>query len=509
MDKKTTVLKNAGVTLITQIINLFLKFVLQKVFIDTLGVSYLGYNSVFTNILQMLNLADLGIGVAITGFLYKPIANDEKKTISALMYLYRRIYYIMGTIVAAIGGIVLIFLPIIIPDAGCTNTYLRVLFLINLIGTISTYFMAYNRTLLIAQQKAYFVNLLDMITNFVFTLFQIISLLLFNNYIIFLLLNVTKNIISNIIITIDCNKNNTYLRTEVDKKIYSEYKEPIIVHMKNIFVSKIGAYVYYGTDNIIISIFKGSLLAGYLANYTLVVTAVQGIVSSIFSAVQANFGNRIVTTKDVKKQKNLADIYLFLNYLFANMCLVCCMFLFQPFIRLYIGEKYLLDFSTVVFLSVNLLLSIMLLVPSQLFIIYKLFVYDKKIIAVSALLNIIISVVLVRRVGINGVLVGTLVTSIIYLGSRMFIVSKYAFYTSFKDYLFKMLLWCGESIITICIVSIVEKNINPQNWIEFVLFAIFTCFVSITVPILLSINNKEIKQLRLNISLRIKEYDER
>ena len=131
---KSAAIKNAGVTFFTQLINLALKFVLQKIFIDNLGVAYLGYNSVFTNILQMLNLADLGIGIAITGFLYKPIANNDEVLINALMSLYRKVYIIMGIVVALIGSIVLLLLPFIIPDADCSDLYLRILFFINLIG---------------------------------------------------------------------------------------------------------------------------------------------------------------------------------------------------------------------------------------------------------------------------------------------------------------------------------------------------------------------------------------
>lgn len=490
---RNSVLKNAGVTLITQILNLVLKFLLQKAFIESLGVAYLGYNSVFSNILQMLNLADLGVGTAITGFLYKPIANREIEKISALMSLYKRIYSIMGIVVSAIGAIIMFFLPTIIPDAECSNNYLRLLFAINLVGSVSTYFMAYNRTLLIAQQKAYYVNLLDACTNIVFVIAQIVSLFLYPNYIIFLVLNVSKNIFGNIIITISCNRKNRFLRSKVDVDLFDQYKKTVFHYVKDVFVSKIGAYIYYGTDNIIISIFKGSLLAGFLSNYSLVIVAVQSIISAIFAALQANFGNLIVTTDDTKKKLDSSDAYLFVNYIIANMSMICCIFLFQPFIRLYIGEMYLLNGNTVILLSVNLFFSIMLLVPSQLFVIYKLFKYDKIIIAFSASLNIIISVLLVKKLGVNGVLIGTLITSLIYVVSRLFIVSKNAFNCSFFRYMIKMLEWGTKSCITIIIINYVVGDILIDDWIRFVVYAACISIASVIIPIGLSFGNNETK----------------
>ena len=113
--------KNTLVTLLSQIIRILLGFILQRVFINTLGVKYLGYNSVYSNILQMLNLADLGVGVAVTSFLYKPLAENNKTKIKALMYLYKKIYFIIAFVVLFAGSLITILIPAIIKDAECSN----------------------------------------------------------------------------------------------------------------------------------------------------------------------------------------------------------------------------------------------------------------------------------------------------------------------------------------------------------------------------------------------------
>ena len=192
--------KNTLVTLLSQIIRILLGFILQRVFINTLGVKYLGYNSVYSNILQMLNLADLGVGVAVTSFLYKPLAENNKTKIKALMYLYKKIYFIIAFVVLFAGSLITILIPAIIKDAECSNYYLRIYFIINLVAVVSTYFFSYKRTLLIAEEKSYFTNYVDMILNIICSVVQIIALNIFSDFVIYLVINVIKNIISNLFI---------------------------------------------------------------------------------------------------------------------------------------------------------------------------------------------------------------------------------------------------------------------------------------------------------------------
>ena len=130
---------NSAITLIGQIVQILLGFIVRRLFIRYLGNSYLGYDSVFSNILQMLYIADLGISVAVTSFMYVPLAKKEQEAINALMYLYKRVYQMIGVFVLALGVIVSVFLPVLIPDAACSAAALRFYFYISLAGTVSTY----------------------------------------------------------------------------------------------------------------------------------------------------------------------------------------------------------------------------------------------------------------------------------------------------------------------------------------------------------------------------------
>lgn len=479
--------KNAIVSFTTHFAQIFLGFIIRKLFITYLGVTYLGYNSVFSNILQMLNLADLGIGIAITSYLYKPLADRDFKRISSLMYIYKKMYSIMGCVVICIGLIVSFFLGQLIPDADCSLSFLRILFYINLAGTVSTYFVAYKRTLIIADQKSYITNIYDTVMYFIVSILQVLVLILYPNYIIYLALNILKNIISNIILSVKANKMYGFLNQNVDKKRVEEYRPQIYQYIKDVFVSRIGAVIYYSTDNVILSVIKGSLLTGYLSNYTLITTQLNTVVVQVLNSLQATFGNYISMTPDLTKQRKMTDNYFCVNFCIGNFCMICFSLLAQPFIKLFLGENMLLSFSTAVWLGVNLMLTFLIQLPSQVFVIYRLYRYDRLIIIVSAVLNILISVLLTNYIGINGVLIGTFATSLIYLFFRFYVISKYVYKVNFVYYITKLLRYGLISVVSFVVTLYATNSINGNKIVGLGIKCIFVVVLSVlTTAFLLS-----------------------
>ncbi len=478
MNRAKAVYTNTIVTLTVQVIQIILGFLVRKLFIKYLGVTYLGYNSVFQNILQALNLADLGIGVAITSFLYLPLAHKDYDKVSALMYIYKRIYRIIGVIVLVLGILFSAFLGILIPDAACSIWELRFLFYINLIGTVSTYYMAYKRTLVIADQNSYIIAIIDSTAFIVISILQIIGLLILPSYVIYAILNVAKNLTSNLIISIGCDarygKVDKYSVLEMEK-----FKPQIFGFMKDVFISRLGAYIFYSTDNIIISVFKGSLLAGYLSNYTLVTMQVANLINQILTSIQATYGNYISVTDDNSKQCKMTDSYLCMNYGIGNFCMLCTLLLIQPFIKQLFGTQYLLKGSTALLLSINLILTIMIQIPSQVFIIYKLYKYDKPIIILSACVNIVLSIILVQIIDIDGVLIGTLVTSLFYLLSRFYIISKYVFKIKYFYYIKLFIKYLFFSLCSFFITYFSVRNITGNGILSFAIRTVLVGLIAL------------------------------
>ena len=475
-NRTNAIYLNSSITLIGQSVQIMLGFLTRKIFINYLGVIYLGYNSVFSNILQMLNLADMGISVAVTSFLYKPLADNNKNQIMAI---YKKLYSILGLFVMIVGLVISIFIKELIPDASCNIWYLRSLFYINLAGTVSTYLLAYKRTLLVADQKSYLTNIVDTISYFIISVLQILALIVAQNYIVYLFLAISKNIISNFIISVKVNKNYKYIIAKADINLINEYQTQIVHYVKDVFISRIGAVVYYSTDNIILSVIKGSLLTGYLSNYTMITTQLNTVVTQVLGSVQATFGNFINTTENKIVKMKMTDNYFCVNFFIGNFCMICFSLLAQPFVKLFFGENMLLEFSTAVWLGVNLMLSFLIQLPSQMFVIYKLFYYDRPIIIISTVLNILVSVILVNIIGLNGVLIGTFITSLIYLFSRFYIIAKYVYKVNYWYYIKKIIYYGTISMLTFIITYLPTRHMKDAGRLYFSIKMTFVVLLSV------------------------------
>lgn len=478
---------NSIATLVGQVLQVILGFVVRKLFLNYIGVEYLGYNSVFLNILQLLNLADMGIGVAVTSFLYKPLANNNRSEIATLMCIYKRLYSVMGIIVLSIGMLTIPFLPMLIPDAKCSLGFLVLIYLINLAGTVSTYFLAYKRTLIIADQKSYITNIIDTSLFFGVSILQLIGMLVYPNYIVYISLNLVRNVGSNIVLSIRADRMYGNLYRDANPALIAEYKPKIYQYIKDLFVSRIGAVIYYSTDNVILSVLKGSLLTGYLSNYTLITTQLNTVVVQIFGSLQATFGNYISTNEELEKQRKMTDNYFCVNFTIGNFCFICFSLLAQPFVKMFFGENMLLWFSTALWLGINLMLTFLIQLPSQVFTIYKLFRFDRPIIITSAALNIVISVILVKYIGINGVLIGTFVTSLICLFSRFYVISKRIYNVSYLYYIKKIAFYGMISVASFFICYFISNRYAGEGIIGFGIKAVVVAVLSLlTTAMLLS-----------------------
>ncbi len=468
--------------LIGQVLQIFAGFFVRRLFLMHLGENYLGYESVFSNILQMLNMADLGISVAVTAFLYRPLSEKNDDAVRALMYLYKRIYQVIGVAVLLLGAGVSLILPVLIPDAVCAVWELRVYFYIALAGTASTYYLSYKRTLLLADQKSYIVMMVDTLVFLGASVCQALLLLFYPSYPLYLVIAAGRNLISNVIITGRCNRIYPMLKNSPDKKTYDNYKMRVLTYVKDLFIAKIGGYIFNSTDNLILSIVRGSVLAGYLSNYTMVTQQVNYVVAQILYSVQGTYGNFVSETTDNGHQRKMTDSYLLVHVFIGIFCMLCILFLIQPFVQIFFGEQYLLEGTTVLMLSINLMLTIILQLPTQIFTIYRLYHYDRPIIIVSAALNIVISALLVQRMGVNGVLIGTFIASLIYLFSRFYIIAARVYQIPYRHYVFKIFKYALIAAINVLIMYTVVPRIQPGTQRFMVLKMVIVGALAVTLP---------------------------
>lgn len=442
---------NSAMSIVTQVLTVVLNFAVKTVFIKMLNDEYLGVNGLFTNIITMLSLADLGIGIAIPYSLYKPLAKKDEHKINVLMNFYKKVYTIIGIAVLLIGLSLTPFLGLIIKDIPKNVPHLSLIYILFVIHSASSYFFVYKKFLIDSDQKGYITSRIIFTFSTLLSIIQIILLVTTKNYILFLLSSIILVIIQNIYISSKANKLYPFIKNKTDEKLEKEDMEGIKKNVSSLFIYKVGTVIMNGTDNIIISKFIGLIIVGFYSNYVLIINSITTVLNQIFNAITSSIGNLVVTTNK-KRNKEVYDNLNFANFWLYALFGVCIIVLINPFINIWIGKKYVMGFSIVFLLVLNFYVLGMQSVTNSFRNAYGLFWIAKYRPIIMVIINIVISVVLVQFIGIEGVLIGTLVSRLVTTAwLDPYIVHKYGFEISPKsyyiDYLKYLVIFTAISII--------------------------------------------------------------
>ncbi|MBM6861251.1 oligosaccharide flippase family protein, partial [Clostridium saudiense] len=261
-------MRNTIYAFMSQGITSILSFFTRTVFIYTLGKTYLGLNGLFSDILTLLSLAELGVGTAITYSMYKPMAQNDKRKVSALLNLYSNIYTIIGIVVTILGLALTPFLSFFISDMPNVAN-LKIIYLLYLLNTTLSYFFVYKQSMLIASQQIYIVSKVQIVATVLQNIFQIIILIMFKNFIFYLVIQVIFVVLTNTYISIYVDKKFKYLKEYKSEKLDQQTKKHIYKNVSAMFLSKISSAVVTSTDNILISKYVSTIVLGYYSNYTL------------------------------------------------------------------------------------------------------------------------------------------------------------------------------------------------------------------------------------------------
>ena len=331
---------------IGQFIGILISFISRKIFIDYLSQEYLGLSGLFTNLLTMFSLVELGVGSAMTYSLYKPLAEKNENKIKSLMNLYKKAYRFIGITILLIGLIFLPFYKYLINDIPNIK-YLNLIYLLFVINTAISYFYSYKRSLIITDQKRYIATIYRYGFYFLLNVSQIMVLILTKNYILFLIVQVLFTFLENIFVSIKADKMYPYLREKnIDKLENNEYKE-IKKNVKSMMYHKVGGLVINSTDNILISKLIGIAYVGIYSNYYMVLNALETIINQVFFALSSSIGNLGVTS-DRKKIKKVFDNVFFMNFVIMYIITICLIILFNNFIEVWVGKDYLFDKNIVI-----------------------------------------------------------------------------------------------------------------------------------------------------------------
>lgn len=404
--------RNMVFGIIQKIYTLAVPFLMRTLMIYFMGVQYLGLNSLFTSILQVLNLTELGVGSAMVYSMYKPIAEDDKEKICQLMRLYRTYYRIIGLVIAVVGCILIPFIPNLISEDSLAtlpseiNVY--VLYVLNLAATVLTYWLfAYKNCLLNAHQRNDVVSKISIITTTIQYGLQIAAICAFKDYYIYVIVMLATQALTNVITAIVTTK--MYPNYKPAGKLPKEDVKGINHRIRDLFTAKVGGVVVNSADTIVISAFLGLTVLAIYQNYYYILTAVIGVISIIFQACTAGIGNSIIVET---KEKNFNDLkkFTFIMAWIVGFCTCCLLCLYQPFMQIWVGEELMLGFLAVIFFCIyfyvqefNALLNL-----------YKdasgMWHEDRFRPLVTAIANLAMNLITVNFWGIYGVLASTFVT---------------------------------------------------------------------------------------------------
>lgn len=407
---------------ILNIYNIAVPFVIRTAMIYLLGMQYLGLNSLFTSILQVLNLAELGVGTAMVYSMYHPITQDDTTTICTLMKLYRLYYRIIGLVICVLGLILLPFIPRLISGDVPDGINVYILYLINLSATVLSYWLfAYKNSLLHAHQRTDITSKITLCTNSFQYILQFAVLFFLRNYYYYVIVMLLTQALTNVITALIVDR--IFPEYRPGGKLNYDLVKQINKRIRDLFTAKLGGVLINSTGSVVISAFLGLTVLGVYNSYFYILTSIIGFVNIIFNSCTAGIGNSIVTETEEKNYVDFKKFTFIISWL-AGFCTCCFASLYQPFMKLWVGEDYMMAYGTVIYLCIYYFIYEI----NQLLAVYKdaagIWHEDRFRPLVTALTNLILTLIMVQFWGIYGVLLATIL-------SRLFVGTPWLLYNLF------------------------------------------------------------------------------
>lgn len=439
-------IRNVCGALINKATAIIFPFVIRTIILYFLGTEYAGLSSLFTSILQILSLSELGIGSAIVFSMYKPVAEGNNAEINALLRLYRKFYYIIGIVIFLVGIILIPLIPKLINGTYPSDINLYVLYLIYLSNTILSYFLfAYKVSILNAFQRSDIESNLTTIINMGMYIIQIIMLIFFRNYYLYIIWIPVATILINVVRSHIVDKQ--YPDIHCIGEVSSEVKKDIFKRVGALIGHQISGTVNCSLDNIVVSAFLGLKVVAQYGNYYYVVSALSGVMQVTFNALTASIGNSLIKET---KEKNLSDFYglQYINSWMVGWICITMLCIYQDFMKLWAGTDLLFTFDIVVIFIVYFYTWQI----RRTVLTYKnaagMWWADKLKPYVSVVVNLILNFSLVGVCGIYGVLLSTIICYI-------FIEAPWETHALFKEYFKKKTNIYWKNMLKYTILTIV------------------------------------------------------
>lgn len=393
---------------VDRLVTMLVPFVIRTIMIKTLGPDYLGLSNLFASILTVLGLAELGVGSAMVYAMYRPVAEGDKTAISALLKLYRTIYRLIGSFILTVGLALMPFLRSLINGDVPAGLNLYIVYLLSLAQTVFSYFFgAYKASLLTAMQREDINSSASTISHTIVYIAAIVGLLTTRNYYLYAVLfpigTVMENLIRSYIVDkhygqyLCCGRVSRKTRIDIFRKVLA-----LIGH-------KVGWVVSSSIDTLCISASLGLSMIAVYGNYNYITNSLFLVMIQLCGGIRASVGNSLVL-EDTRKNYRDFTTFNFMYMLVTSVCCVCLVALYQHFIRMWVGQDFLLGFDMVILFTVHFYVRN----SRQAVVTYKdaagLWEEDALNPYAEGLVNLVLSVALVRVMGVQGVILATIIS---------------------------------------------------------------------------------------------------
>lgn len=476
-NRTKNTLRNSFWGFFNQIIQNLLPFITRTLLIRLLGAEYLGLNSLFASILQFLNLAEAGFGVAIVYGMYKPIADNDKNTICALLNLFRKIYRIVGFIVLCVGLLILPFLEFFIKADYPRDVNIYLLYCIYLANSVLSYFLfAYKNSLFNAFQRNDKLSQIDTFISIFKPVVQIVLLLFFKNLYIYTIVIPVMTITRNITVSVLASK--VYPEYVCKGFIAKEQKKDIYKKTLGLFISKISQTTRDSFDSIFISYFIGLITVTIYSNYYYIMNAVHGFLSIICMSMTAGVGN-FIANENKDKIEELFNSINFLYMMISGWCFVCLMVLYQPFMNIWVGNELMFNNKGVVMICIYFYLLTMGDIKGVFSGAFGMWWDFKYCSVIEAFSNLLLNFILAKKIGIYGILLGTIINlfAINFIFTSYILFKKHFSIKDFFYYLFNHLKYFVVTLSISFILNFFIKKFIFEYSIENFIIKILVCFI--------------------------------
>lgn len=428
-------------------LNTLIGFVCRIIFVRTLSAEYLGVSGLFTNILSMLSLAELGISSAITFALYKPIAHNDEKKVASIMSFYKKAYAIIGIGIGIVGLLLVPFLEIIITDSPNIKENIYILYLLYLLNTVISYFFSYRQALLHANQRQYIVTGYNYVITIVQSILQSIFLIITKEYIFYLLIQIVGGIAYNIWVSVKAGKDYPFITQKDIEPLTRSEKWDLIKNVKALAVNKISGVLVNSTDNIAITYFSGLSSVGFASNYTLFSVTLDKLITQMFNALTGSVGNLNASSDDETRYSFFKTLNL-ANFWFYGWAAIGIAFVTDDLVKWFYGGEYVLSWEIPLILAINFYTIGMLHAVYTYKSTLGLFRYGQYILFLTGIINLFLDVLLGRIFGTFGIYLATLIARLMTnLWYEPYAVYRYGLKKNPRLYLKR---YCWYAVILIC-----------------------------------------------------------